>query len=74
MARQFVHHARLLCKICYTSPCAKRHKADAYADLAQLAEQRFRKPQVAGSNPAVGFLTQSLIGCRNMHLVLRGPR
>jgi hypothetical protein len=26
------------------------------ADVAQLVEQRFRKPQVTGSNPVVGFL------------------
>ena len=28
----------------------------ARADVAQLVEQRFRKPQVAGSIPAVGSL------------------
>jgi hypothetical protein len=26
------------------------------ADVAQLVEQRFRKPQVTGSNPVVGLL------------------
>ena len=26
------------------------------ADVAQLVEQRFRKPQVTGSNPVVGSL------------------
>jgi hypothetical protein len=26
------------------------------ADVAQLVEQRFRKPQVTGSNPVVGCL------------------
>ena len=25
-----------------------------FADVAQLVEQRFRKPQVTGSNPVVG--------------------
>jgi hypothetical protein len=28
--------------------------APARADVAQLVEQRFRKPQVTGSNPVVG--------------------
>ena len=28
----------------------------ARADVAQLVEQRFRKPQVTGSNPVVGSL------------------
>ena len=28
----------------------------AFADVAQLVEQRFRKPQVTGSNPVVGSL------------------
>src|SRR5207237_7434797 len=29
------------------------------ADVAQLVEQRFRKPQVTGSNPFVGFYITS---------------
>ena len=29
------------------------------ADVAQLVEQRFRKPQVTGSNPVVGFYITS---------------
>src|SRR5438270_7432713 len=28
------------------------------ADVAQLVEQRFRKPQVTGSNPVVGSMVQ----------------
>ena len=36
-------HAVLECNLCTT-----------YADVAQLVEQRFRKPQVMGSNPVVG--------------------
>lgn len=31
------------------------------ANLAQLVEQRYRKPQVAGSNPAVGSTENHLI-------------
>ena len=27
----------------------------SFADVAQLGEQRFRKPQVAGSSPAVSY-------------------
>ncbi len=30
------------------------------ADVAQLVEQRFRKPQVTGSNPVVGSPTKCL--------------
>jgi predicted dinucleotide-binding enzyme len=30
------------------------------ADVAQLVEQRFRKPQVTGSNPVVGCLDWGL--------------
>ena len=30
--------------------------ARSAADIAQLVEQRFRKPQVTGSNPVDGFL------------------
>jgi hypothetical protein len=29
------------------------------ADVAQLVEQRFRKPQVTGSNPVVGSILRS---------------
>src|SRR6266481_3470220 len=29
-----------------------------HADVAQLVEQRFRKPQVTGSNPVVGSIRQ----------------
>jgi hypothetical protein len=36
--------------------------APARADVAQLVEQRFRKPQVTGSNPVVG----STFGCNNV--------
>ena len=35
--------------------------APAPADVAQLVEQRFRKPQVTGSNPVVG----STFACGN---------
>ena len=31
------------------------------ADVAQLVEQRFRKPQVTGSNPVVGSLHFALL-------------
>ena len=33
------------------------------ADVAQLVEQRFRKPQVTGSNPVVGSSPESFRGC-----------
>src|SRR4051812_23919980 len=33
------------------------------ADVAQLVEQRFRKPQVTGSNPVVGSSPESFQGC-----------
>jgi carboxypeptidase C (cathepsin A) len=39
----------------------------AGADVAQLVEQRFRKPQVAGSSPAVG---SSFFGGRSRELIL----
>src|SRR5438046_7838402 len=32
------------------------HVCATHADVAQLVEQRFRKPQVTGSNPVVGSL------------------
>ncbi len=35
--------------------------APARADVAQLVEQRFRKPQVTGSNPVVGSLLFTLV-------------
>ncbi len=34
----------------------------ARADVAQLVEQRFRKPQVTGSNPVVGSLINDAPG------------
>jgi hypothetical protein len=33
------------------------------ADVAQLVEQRFRKPQVTGSNPVVGSSREGFRGC-----------
>jgi hypothetical protein len=36
--------------------------APARADVAQLVEQRFRKPQVTGSNPVVGSSFRSQQG------------
>jgi hypothetical protein len=33
------------------------------ADVAQLVEQRFRKPQVTGSNPVVGSSPEGFRGC-----------
>ena len=33
------------------------------ADVAQLVEQRFRKPQVTGSNPVVGCLDCGIADC-----------
>jgi hypothetical protein len=35
----------------------------ARADVAQLVEQRFRKPQVTGSNPVVGSSPERFRGC-----------
>jgi hypothetical protein len=32
------------------------HLCPLVADVAQLVEQRFRKPQVTGSNPVVGSI------------------
>src|SRR5690242_20309582 len=44
-------HAR-----CYTAHGAARRSTPQLADVAQLAEQWFCKPQVAGSSPTIGSL------------------
>jgi hypothetical protein len=38
------------------------------ADVAQLVEQRFRKPQVTGSNPVVGSSPEGFRGCHAVAL------
>jgi hypothetical protein len=45
MLRSLLAHAWGECNLCLRR-----------ADVAQLVEQRFRKPQVTGSNPVVGCL------------------
>jgi hypothetical protein len=37
--------------LCYNTPCPL-----GYANIAQLVEQRFRKPQVKGSSPFIGSI------------------
>ena len=44
------HEARALLR----RPCHDAMFCPLRADVAQLVEQRFRKPQVTGSNPVVG--------------------
>jgi hypothetical protein len=43
------------------------------AGVAQLVEQRFRKPQVTGSNRVVGSSPESFRGCRAVTLVKADP-
>ena len=51
------NHAATCSHVLTTAACRvsrEMQSLPARADVAQLVEQRFRKPQVTGSNPVVG--------------------
>ena len=58
-----VRSGKHLCSRLRLRPCRGRGRVQSLpppdqADVAQLVEQRFRKPQVTGSNPVVGSTVQ----------------
>jgi hypothetical protein len=55
------------CSLVHRSSFSERRKT-LKANLAQLVEQRYRKPQVAGSNPVVGSTKKSKF--KMLHLLL----